>query len=153
MIIRKAATKDAIGILELMKQLIDLHHRLDPYYKTFSQYRNLRDYINESIQNRDKILLVAEEDNVIFGYIIGAIEETPFYATEDKIGVIADATISEQYRKQGILRLLFNEALTWFNQKRIKRIELSVDARNEAAIAAWKKLGFKDYKLRLHRNV
>ena len=86
MIIRKAATKDAIGILELMKQLIDLHHRLDPYYKTFSQYRNLRDYINESIQSRDKILLIAEEDNVVLGYVIGVIEETPFYATENQIG-------------------------------------------------------------------
>lgn len=153
MIIRKAATKDAIGILGLMKQLIDLHHRLDSYYKNFFQYRNLRDYIDEAIKNRDKILLVAEEDNAILGYIIGVVEDAPFYATEDKIGVIADATVAEQYRKQGVLRLLFNEAIVWFNQKRIKRIELSVDARNEAAVAAWKKLGFKDYKLRMHKNV
>ncbi|MEK7590135.1 MAG: GNAT family N-acetyltransferase [Patescibacteria group bacterium] len=152
MIIRKAATKDAIGILELMKQLIDLHHRLDPYYKQFSQYRNLRDYINEAATSRDKILLVAEEDNAVLGYIIGTIEETPFYATEDKIGAIADATVAEQYRRRGVLRLLFNEALAWFNKKGIKRIELSVDARNEAAVAAWKKLGFKDYKLRMYKN-
>ena len=153
MIIRKATPKDAIGILGLMKQLIDLHHHLDPYYKTFAQYRNLRDYIGETASSRDKILLVAEEDNAVLGYIISVIEDTPSYATENKIGVIADATVTEQCRRRGILRLLFDEALNWFNKKGVKRIELSVDARNETAVASWKKLGFKDYKLRMNRNV
>ena len=153
MIIRKATPKDAIGVLELMKQLIDLHHHLDPYYKTFVQSRNLRAYISEAASSHDKILLVAEEDNAVLGYIIGVIEDTPSYATENKIGVVADATVAEQSRRRGILRLLFNEALAWFNEKGIKRIELSVDARNETAVAAWKKLGFKDYKLRMSKNV
>jgi ribosomal protein S18 acetylase RimI-like enzyme len=149
--IRKAKNQDWPAILNLMRQLIEEHHALDKYYKSFAQYQKLglKNYIQESIKNPDKVFLVAEENNKILGYFLGTIEEAPYYSSEKKIGVIADTAVEKLYRQKGILRSLFQEALRWFKKENIKFIELSVDARNNAAVSAWKNLGFKDYKLRL----
>lgn len=152
MIIRRAKNEDMAAILALMEQLIDEHRDVDPYYKEFSEYRELPEYIEETIRDRDKLLLVAEENGKVIAYFIGAVEEAPYYSAERKIGVVADTCVDKKHRRGGILKKLFKEALPWFNSKKINYIELSVDARNSAAVAAWRKLGFGDYKLRLRRK-
>lgn len=153
MAIRKAKTKDAAGVLALMKQLIDLHRGLDKYYKPFSAYRGLARYIADSAADRKKIFLVAEIDGKIKGYFLGSMEKAPFYSSENYIGVVADAAVDLKTRRQGLLKALFSVAGKWFKTMRVKYIELSVDARNLSAVRAWKKLGFKDYKLRLRGKI
>lgn len=147
--IRKAKIEDSAMIVALMKQLIDEHRGLDAYYKEFSDYQELPEYIAETIKDRDKLLLVAEKNNRAIAYFIGAIEEAPYYSSEKKIGVVTDTCVDKKHRRSGILSQLFEEALSWFNSKKINYIELSVDARNSAAVSAWRKLGFADYKLRM----
>ena len=152
MIIRRAKKEDSAMIVALMKQLIDEHRGLDSYYKEFSYYQELPEYITETIKDHNKLLLIAEENDKVVAYFIGAIEEAPYYSSEKKIGVVADTCVDKKYRRSGILEKLFQEALTWFDSKKINYIELSGDARNSAAVSAWKKLGFADYKLRLRRK-
>lgn len=151
MVIRKAEQKDAAAVIALMKQLIDEHAALDEYYKPYAKYRGLKGYIADAIKNSEQLLLIAEVENKIVGYVLAAVEEAPFYSSERFIGIIADATVEKTIRRQGMLTQLFQEALNWFKQKGVSYIELSVDARNTAAIAAWRKLGFENYKLRLRR--
>lgn len=153
MIVREAQKNDTGQILVLMKQLINEHAALDKYYKPFSKYRGLRDYISGAIKNPDQLLLVAETDGEIVGYILTAIEEAPFYSSEKLIGVVADAAVEKKYRRQGILTVLFKDALKWLGGVGINYVELSVDARNSSAVSVWRKLGFKDYKLRLRRLI
>lgn len=150
-IIRKAKLEDSAAILNLMKQLIEEHAAVDKYYKPFIKYRGLKKYIADAIKNRGQLLLIAECDGTIAGYLMAAIEEAPFYSSEKFIGVIADTAVDKKYRRQGILKSLFNETLGWLKEKNINYLELSVDARNTAAVAAWRKFGFEDYKLRLRR--
>lgn len=151
--IRKVKVQDLPAILNLMRQLIEEHRLLDKYYKPFSQYRELKDYIRESIKDPEKIFLAAEENNKIIGYFLGAMEEAPYYSSEKKIGAVADAAVEKFSRRKGILRLLFQEALRWFKNKKVKFVELSVDSRNKTAVTAWRNLGFKDYKLRLRQKL
>ncbi len=149
MIIRKITIKDAAVVLDLMKQLIDDHAKLDPYYKKFSDYAELPQYIADTAKDRDKIFLVAESNGKVIAYFIGAIEEAPYYSSEKKIGVIADTVVDKKHRRSGVLKRFFAEALVWFRKKGVHFIELSVDIRNSGAVSAWKKLGFADYKLRM----
>lgn len=151
--IRKAQNQDSPAILNLMRQLIEEHGALDKYYKHFSQYRDLKRYIRETIADSGKILLVAEDHGAVLGYFIGVIEEAPYFSSEKFIGVVADAVVDKKHRRQGILKKLFEEALKWFKKKGMCYIELSVDARNKAAVTAWKNLEFHDYKLRLRKSI
>ena len=153
MIIRVSRKDDSAGIIALMKQLIDEHHQLDPYYKKFSDYQGLPEYIADTIKDRNKLLLVAEENEKIIAYFIGAIEEAPYYSSEKEIGVVADVAVDKKHRRRGILKSLFKKAQEWFEKKGVSYIELSVDARNTEAVIAWKKLGFSDYKLRLRKPI
>ncbi len=136
-----------------MRELVDFHYSLDPYYRPAKNFRELRGYVSGALKNPKKLLLVAESDNQIIGYFLGSIEPAPAYASEKIIGLIADAVVDKKYRRQGILKDLFREALKWFSKKGINYLELSVDTRNEAAVAVWRNLGFKDYKLRLRRII
>lgn len=153
MVIRKAAEKDRPMILRLMEQLIEEHRRLDAYYKPFAKYRGLKDYIADAATDENKLLLVAENDGMIIGYFLGIIEEAPFYSVENYIGVVADAAVDKKYRRRGALAALFKEALEWFRKKGVNYIELSVDIRNAAAVAAWRRMGFAEYKYRMRRPV
>jgi ribosomal protein S18 acetylase RimI-like enzyme len=149
MIIREANKNDLVEILALIKQLIDKHRQIDPYYKPFKDYRGLKSHIAHAVKDPNKLVLVAENSDQILGYFMGEIEEAPFYSSEKYIGVVADTCVDKKLRRHGILKKLFGEAIKWFKEKRVNYIELSVDARNREAVAAWRKLGFSDYKLRL----
>ena len=153
MTIRESDKKDMPEILALMKELINEHHRLDPYYKEFSRYRGLKSYILDSIKNVNWISLVAVEGEEIVGYFIGEIAEAPFYSSEKWVGVVADTAVKKELRRKGILKALFKEAMQRFQKQGVNYIELSVDTRNSAAVAAWKNLGFTDYKLRLRKKI
>ena len=145
--------KDADQIISLMKELINEHRKIDPYYKNFSEYKGLEEYINETIADRNKLLLVAESGGRPIGYFIGIVEEAPYYSSEKKIGVVADTAVTSAKRRKGVLKMFFTEALEWFSKKGVKYIELSVDSRNKDAVTAWRSLGFEDYKIRLKRMV
>lgn len=155
MLIRKATIKDSESIISLMKELIDLHAGFDSSYKRFSEYskEDLRTYIDETADSKDKIILIAEDGKKILGYFIGEITEAPYYSKEKKIGVVADTVVDPRNRATGILTAMLEEAQKWFAKKKVNFVELSVDARNSDAIAAWRKLGFENYKLRLRKSL
>ncbi|MBI4991980.1 MAG: GNAT family N-acetyltransferase [Candidatus Harrisonbacteria bacterium] len=149
MIIRNLQKSDLLGLLNLIEGMVDYHHEIDGYYKAFSEYKTLEEDVKFWLNDKDTRSLVAEDNGKLVGYLRAGVERAPDYAIVKKIGIIYDAFVSEKYRKRGIARQLLNEALKWFEIKKAKNIELSVDVRNEAGIRFWKSAGFKEYKFRM----
>ncbi len=153
MIIHKAEASDTTTILKLVKKLVDLHHRLDEYYKAAAEYKDLEERIADWFDDKNIAVFIAEDNGSVIAYIRGGIEEAPYYANVKKIGVLNDVFVEEAYRRQKIAEELFLRLEEWFKMKNIKNIELSVDARNETGIVLWKSLGFFEYKLRMRRDI
>lgn len=151
MTVRHARKGDTDGILRLMRQLIELHARIDRRYKRFKEYRGLKAYILQAVASKNKWLLVAEDNKKIIGYLIVEIEPAPFYFKNRRVAKIADAAVDVRWRRKGALRSMFKTAIKRIAKRGLREIELLVDARNTAAVAAWKALGFKTYKLRMRR--
>lgn len=149
--IRIAKRPDAKPILRLMRQLIELHARIDRRYKPFGEYRGLRAYVQDAMKSKMKRVLIAEEASEIVGYLFVEIETMPFYFRGRRIGKISDTAVDRAYRRRGILRLLTRQALNWLKKRGVRETELNVDSRNSGAVAAWEALGFKVYKLRMRR--
>lgn len=149
MIIRSIKKFDLADLMKFLEKIVDYHHGLDSYYKPFSKYKNLRNEIASWLEDRNNLILVAEEDGELIGYFRVGAEKAPAYIDRDKIGLIYDVFVLKPYRRQGIAERLFKEAREWFKKKKVRNIELNVDTRNEAAIKFWKKLGFFEYKLRM----
>ncbi|MBU1179302.1 GNAT family N-acetyltransferase [Patescibacteria group bacterium] len=152
-ITKKAANKDLDGIMELVKNTTNYHYKIDKYYKPFSKYKGLDKYTKNQIKNKNIKMLIAEDGGKIIGRIIGVITKAPSYVTPKKIGEIDDVFIKKNYRRKGIGKKLFKELLKWFKIKKIKHIELSVDARNKIGVNAWKKFGFYDYRVKMRKDL
>jgi ribosomal protein S18 acetylase RimI-like enzyme len=153
MMIRGLEKNDKAQLLCLLEAMVGYHRAIDRYYKQFSEYKNWDEEIDSWLKDKDTRLLAGEIDGELAGYARIAVESAPDYAAAKKIGVIYDVFVLEQYRRQGIADALCTAALEWLQKKKVKHIELSVDARNEAGIALWKKLGFFSYKLRLRKDL
>jgi len=153
MIIRSVKKSNLADLMKLLEKMVEYHHSLDSYYKPFSKYKNLRNEIASWLEDKNNLILVAEEGRELIGYFRVGVEKAPAYIDRDKIGIVYDVFVLKSYRRQGIAEMLFNEAFSWFQKKKIKNIELNVDVRNEAAIKFWKKLGFSEYKLRMRLDL
>ena len=104
-----------------------------------------------TIENRDRIIIVAEENNKIIGYFKGGIENAPNYITPKKIGVIDDAFIKKEHRNKGIGDKLLNQMIKYFRIKKIKYIGLSVDARNTIGVNFWKENDFFEHRIEMRK--
>lgn len=150
MLIRKASQNDLGLILDFARQMSEMHKQLDAYYKLPT---NLEETLSSDLNDENSLTLIAEENGISIGYIRVSIERAPAYITPKKIGVVYDLFVNENHRLKGVGKKLFDEALEWLRNKNIKHIELSVDARNISGIAAWKKFGFLEYKIRMRKDI
>ncbi len=153
MTIRGLQKNDAPDLFGLLEEMVNYHAKIDSYYKPFSQYKNWDEEIDSWLKDKDMRLIGAEAGGKLVGYARVSIEPAPDYAVPKKIGIVYDVFVLEKYRRQGIAEMLCEDASAWFQKKKVKYIELSVDARNESGIAFWKKLGFFPYKLRMRKDV
>ncbi len=161
MTIRKAESSDIPAIVEMARQMADLHHALDSYYKSSTAYKTLEEDFSEELEDKDSALIVAEDSSAnltaggrkIVGYFRGMIEPAPTYLSPKKIGIVHDLFILPEYRKKRTGEKLFTAALQWFKDRNIKNVELNVDARNITGVAFWKKHGFLEYKFRMRLDL
>ncbi len=94
----------------------------------------------KDVHSRDnQTILVAEEDGQLIGYVAayGGRYKKNRHSAYIITGILQDFT------SQGIGTRLFTELERWAKDKDIHRLELTVMANNKAAIAFYKKMGFK----------
>lgn len=154
MVIRGLQKNEKTQLRGLLEAMVGYHAAIDRYYKPFSEYKKSWDEeIDSWLKDKDMRILAAEAGGGLIGYARIAVEPAPDYASAKKIGVVYDLFVLERYRRKGIADALFADAMEWFEKKKAKHIELSVDVRNEAGIAFWKKFGFSAYKLRMGKDL
>ena len=153
MIIRTAKKSDLNGLMKLLEEMVIYHTKIDKYYKSFSKFSGLKDEAESWLSNKDMKVLVAEDESGLISYAQVSVEDAPTYATVSRIGVVYDMYVREPYRRSGIANQMFAEVMDWFGKKKIKNIELSVDARNTAGVKYWESLGFSVYKFRMRKDL
>lgn len=84
--------------------------------------------------------LVAIIDEQIVGYI-------GIYTAFDE-GEITNVAVEKKYQKQGIGKVLADEAIKWCKMKKIQHLILEVRASNKAAIYLYQTLGFEQIGIR-----
>ena len=102
------------------------------------------EWFDEILENADKNLLVAEHKQEIIGVILVTIENNPDDAIYKlrRYGYIDEIIVSENYRRQGVGKLLMKEAYAWALEKGVLEIELHVWETNNSAISFYEKLGY-----------
>ncbi|MDP3901535.1 MAG: GNAT family N-acetyltransferase [bacterium] len=144
-----ATQKNINELTSLTKKMIDYHHGLDNYYKPAKDYIELESVLSAWLNDKNIKIWLAKNNKQTIGYLRAGIEDAPLYMATDKIGLIYDIFVEPDKRRSGAAKQLFQEALNWFANNKIRHIELDVDERNRPAIEFWRSLGFKDYKKRM----
>ncbi|NYZ79712.1 GNAT family N-acetyltransferase [Candidatus Micrarchaeota archaeon] len=154
MIIRKATVRDLEDIQRLNLRLFEKEHRefdstLD-YKGTFG--KESTGYLRKRIE-KNGLVLVAEDNKKIVGYLVGDRAETKSYRKTGSICELENMMILEQYRNMKIGTKLVEEFLGWAKEKRFERIKVTASAQNKEGINFYRKLGFTDYNITLEKKL
>jgi ribosomal protein S18 acetylase RimI-like enzyme len=144
--IRKAIPADLPAIVELWKDFMDFHSNLDPFFsRSQDGHENFLNWVEKEMESDNAELFVAVSSGKILGYIKIELSNYPPVFEFKKYGMISDAAVATEYRRKGIGEALYEQAMNWFEDKGIKRVELRVANVNPVAQRFWRKMGFIPY--------
>ena len=146
MTIRRAETRDADALGRLGAALMhthyafDAHRFLDPGEGAESGYAS---FLASQLDDDESIVLVAEVDGRVAGYVYAAIEPLSWKELRDECGFIHDLLVIDQARGAGVGESLLNQAIEWLRAQGMPRVVLGTAAHNETAQRLFKRRGFR----------
>lgn len=102
------------------------------------------------IDNENKIILVARDNDIILGYVYGFIQDNG-NLFNNKMAKLDALFVKEQYRGNGIARSLIREFINWAREKEVAYVELTVCKDNTNAIDLYQNEGFSINKTCLRK--
>lgn len=149
--IRNAQIEDVNKISELMLQVAKIHSNARKDIFKEKSIEEIKTEFNNRINkiNNKENILVAEEDNNIYGVIIYKIKEVKEHINlKDRTTLwIDELVVDEKARKMGIGRNLFSEVKKIAKEKNYDAVELNCWNFNESAIQFYEKCGMNIQRL------
>lgn len=143
------ADLEAVG--RLAGKLVRLHHSFDP--KRFLHLENPEPgyarWLGHEMKNDAVVLLVAELDGNVVGYVYAKKEGRNYNDLLDAHGKLHDVLVDESARGKGAGEALVREAIERLAAKGAPRVVLSTAVQNEAAQRLFEKVGFRTTMLEM----
>ncbi len=150
--IRKAKKEDVVSITKLDKESTEYHKKFDKDFYTISEkwWKIKKDSQIRAVKDQTNLILIAEIDNKIVGYIWSYVEKRNNY----KCGIIQELIVTSKQRGRGIGKELIKMMLAFLKKKGCTVSEIEVNVKNEPTMKLYEKSGFikKEYKMRLILN-
>ena len=142
-VIRNAEIEDASIIDKFLTKLI---HDEKKYDSNIDEKCEITNYYENLILKDNNIVLVAEINNKIIGYLYGFIinNGNTCINLTSKLDALY---VEEEYRNKSVANSLINEFKKWCELKNVKNIEVSVCSKNESAVNLYNKNGFTSIKM------
>ncbi|MFA7833477.1 N-acetyltransferase family protein [Aeromonas dhakensis] len=142
--IRKAREQDIDAILELNRQIGEIHFTQAPQVFCPPSPEE-RAFLLAAIAAEGRLFCVAEQDGAVAGFLTARIdinESIPFLSKEP-ICRIGTVVVDEGHRSRGIGKALIAHCDEWGKAQGASQLRLEVMAFNERAKALYERLGFK----------
>ena len=143
--IRNAHEQDAEQIIELLKQVLELHAEIRPDIFISGTTKYTKDEVTAIINDERRRTLVAEDNGVILGYALCVIKEQPFSNNMIPFTTlyIDDLCVDNKSRGRNIGTLLFDYVKAEAKKIGCYEITLNVWEGNNAAKAFYDKMGMR----------
>lgn len=143
--VRRATQDDLPRLAPLAADLVRLHHRWDPqrFFTTERLEEGYRWFLSTQLEREDVIVLMAEVDGEIAGYLYGAIEERDWQALRDECGAIHDILVANTFRKQGVAKALMAAGIAELKKLGAPRVVLMTAEANTEGQKLFASLGFR----------
>lgn len=139
----RASDQDALGRYggALMRQ----HHAADE--RRFIQVEHPEAgygrYLVSVLSDPETLVLVAEDEGAVVGYLYGDVEGTSWKDLRGPCGYVHDIYVAEPNRHHGAGQALMRAAIEWFRSKGRTQIVLYTKTRNEHAQHLFSGQGFR----------
>lgn len=145
-LIRAATPADLPAIIDRWRELMALHHALDPalYALDDNGEATYRAFVRRQIDKRDSVVLVADDapGAGLAGYLVGGLgQRAPMFRIR-AIGMIHDLAVRPDRRRRGIARALVAGAVEHFRRRGVDCLQVDYDPQNPEAVAFWTAAGF-----------
>jgi ribosomal protein S18 acetylase RimI-like enzyme len=145
-IIRPATLADAAALGELGALLVRSHHQFDPQRFMRPQpgiEQGYGRFLTSQLGRDDAMVMVAERDGEVAGYIYFTLEDRSWRELRDACGYIEDIVVRDTARRSGVATLLMNAALEWLRSRGAPRVLLLSATPNAGAQELFARLGFR----------
>jgi ribosomal protein S18 acetylase RimI-like enzyme len=153
--IRPATEHDVEALGRLGALLMRAHYAFDP-----RRFMNPGDrpeegygwFLGTQLHEPDGIVLVAEREGRVVGYVWASIEPLSWKELRDAAGFIQDVVVDEGERKTGVATVLVKAAVEWLREHGAPRVMLWSAQPNEQAQRLFERLGFRRTMVEMTRE-
>ncbi len=144
-VIREAKKEDVEQAADLMVRMKKLNGEFDPLFKVVKDAdRRATRYLNESIASESCLVLVAETDKKVIGFLRAEVKDRLFYEPV-KEGVVTDFYILPEGRRKALGNEILTKASKKLKQMGAAMIVVEFPAQNEIAVRFYVKSGFNAF--------
>lgn len=152
MIIRNADTGDIKVLQDLNDEVFIDNAKYDPDIKTdWAQSEAGKKYFINVINDPDAVCLIAEENSVAIGYILGSRMAREY--CKSKYFEIENMGVHPDYRSKGIGSKLMDNCLKITKEKGFQKVYVNVYIKNEKAVNFYKKYGYNEIDVCLDKTI
>lgn len=148
----RRATSDDLGTLgKLAADLVRFHHAIDPerFFLPTGVEEGYRRWLGTEIQSPEAIVLVAELDGAIVGYVYGRLEKRDFNMLLAQHAALHDVLVVESARRSHAAEALVRRFAELAAEHGTPRVVLHTATSNERAQALFRKIGFRPTMLEM----
>jgi ribosomal protein S18 acetylase RimI-like enzyme len=147
LIVRQATEQDVAAIVQLWREMADLHAEIEPMVWTLSPEADerCRQYLRDCIESSDCRLFVAVDAQRVVGYLLACKAKRPPVLVPPEQGAIQDACVTRSARRKGIGTRLVAAAMEWFRSEELTIAAVSHALGNDMSSAFWRAQGFRPH--------
>jgi GNAT superfamily N-acetyltransferase len=146
LIVRSAVSADLPILGRLGAALMRTHHGFDP--RRFlspgeDPEAGYAMFLRTQLSAADSIVLVAERDGEILGYVYAGIEPHSWKELRDEAGFIHDVLVVESARRDHVATALIGAAIEWLEDRGMPRVVIWTAEPNQPAQRLFTAFGFR----------
>ena len=146
--IRFAEEKDIPAMIDLLKQVGQVHHEIRPDIFRSGAQKYDEAALAALLKDPVRPIFVAEEETVL-GYCFCILEETANHTVleNERTLYIDDLCVDENCRGRHVGKLLYEHACRFAREQRCNTVTLNVWCGNDSAMAFYEKMGLTPRKI------
>jgi ribosomal protein S18 acetylase RimI-like enzyme len=154
--VRRAQPRDARALGSLGAALMGTHFAFDP--QRFLAPGDQTDqgyaaFLSSHLDDDDAVVLVAEADDRIVGYVYAGLEPLSWKELRGPAGFIHDLMIDKHARGAGAGTALIDAAIAWLRDRGAPRVMLWTAEHNTRAQRLFERLGFRRTMIEMTREL
>lgn len=144
--IRAFEMEDIPELVELWKEFMDFHTRLEPdFVRSDGAAARWAEYVRSKFNDDLAQIFVAVDEGRVVAYVGAVIREYPPVFTISQYGFIEEIAVTSDCRRKGIGGRLLLAAEQWLLDAGAGHIKVNIDVVNEASQAFFRRAGFVDH--------